>query len=499
MPINPPARTARVRYAPSPTGSVHVGNAHTALFNYLFSRRHGGRFVYRLEDTDRSREVAGAAETQMAQLRLLGITWDEGPDVGGPYGPYRQSERIQRYEEALERVEASGRAYRCYCSPERLAAMRAEQAQAGQPPRYDGHCRRLSGDERAAHAGEAHVLRLAVPESGETVVSDLIRGDVHFQHSDLDDFVIRKSDGTPLYNFGVVVDDHEMAITHVIRGDEHLANTPKQLLLYEALGWDPPLFAHIPMLLAPDRSKLSKRHGATALVDFLEQGILPEALVNYLGLLGFSPPDGREMLELDEMCQVFDLGRVQRSAAVYDPKKLEWLNTQYLKVWPAARVAERVRPQLAARGISPEVPAEGPPVIDFVGAVDMARERAHTLIDLAAGMAFLYAPITTYDPAGVAKHFGPGAAQRLRDLADALDDTPDWSHDGLEARYSELAGAWEVSRGTLIHPTRLATTGATVGPSLFACLAALGPRLAIARLRRAAEWIEREQGETPDS
>lgn len=499
MPTNPIPGTARVRYAPSPTGSVHVGNAHTALFNYLFSRRHQGRFIYRLEDTDKSREVAGAAETQMAQLRLLGISWDEGPDVGGPYGPYRQSERTQRYQEALARVEAAGRAYRCYCSPDRLSAMRTEQAQAGRPPRYDGLCRQLSDGERAARAGEPHVLRLAVPASGETVVSDLIRGDVHFQHSELDDFVIRKSDGTPLYNFGVVVDDHEMAITHVIRGDEHLANTPKQLLMYQALGWNPPLFAHIPMLLAADRSKLSKRHGATALVDFLEQGILPEALVNYLGLLGFSPPDGREMVKLDEMIQVFDLARVQRSAAVYDPKKLEWLNTQYLKAWPAAQVADRVRPQLQARGIDPDAPAEGPPAIDFVGAVDMVRERAHTLVDLAAGMAFLYAPVTTYDPAGATKHFGAGAGQRLQDLADALDDTPDWSHDALEARYSELAAAWGVSRGALIHPTRLAITGTTVGPSLFACLAALGPTLAIPRLRRAAEWIEQEHAETSES
>ncbi|MDA8198041.1 MAG: glutamate--tRNA ligase [Thermaerobacter sp.] len=495
MPTNPPARTARVRYAPSPTGSVHVGNAHTALFNYLFSRRHQGRFVYRLEDTDRSREVAGAADTQMAQLRLLGITWDEGPDVGGPYGPYRQSERSQRYQEALDRVEASGRGYRCYCSAERLAAMRAEQAQAGRPPRYDGRCRHLSSGERAVHANDPYVLRLAVPEIGETVVSDLIRGDVHFQHSELDDFVIQKSDGTPLYNFGVVVDDHEMAITHVIRGDEHLANTPKQLLLYDALGWKPPVFAHIPMLLAADRAKLSKRHGATALVDFLEQGILPEALVNYLGLLGFSPPDGREMLDLDELCQVFDLTRVQRSAAVYDPKKLEWLNTQYLKGWPAARVADRVRPVLAARGILPDAPPEAPPTIDFVAAVDMVRERAHTLVDLAAGLAFLYAPITTYDPAGAAKHFGPGAAERLRDLAAALEETSDWSHDALEARYSELAEAWHVSRGALIHPTRLAITGTTVGPSLFACLAALGPALVVPRLHSAAAWILQEHSE----
>ncbi len=492
-PVKPVTPTVRVRYAPSPTGSVHVGNAHTALFNYLFSRRHGGRLVYRLEDTDKSREVAGAAETQMAQLRLLGIDWDEGPDVGGPYGPYRQSERADRYQEALAQVEAAGRAYRCYCSAERLAAMRAEQAARGRPPRYDGHCRGLSAAERAAHGGEPHVLRLAVPATGDTVVADEIRGEVRFQHSELDDFVIRKSDGTPLYNFGVVVDDHEMAITHVIRGDEHLANTPKQLLLYDALGWAPPRFAHIPMLLAADRSKLSKRHGATALVEFLDEGILPEALVNYLGLLGFSPPDGREMLELDELARVFDLARVQRSAAVYDPKKLQWLNTRYLKAWPAADVAQRVRPVLAARGLDPDAPSNAAPAVAFVDAVETVRERAHTLRELAEGLSFLYAPVTAYDPAGVQKQFGPEAPERLRALAGSLEGLPDWSHDALEAHYSELAAQWGVSRGALIHPTRLAVTGTTVGPSLFWCLAALGPDLVLPRLRAAADWIEREQ------
>jgi len=479
----------RVRYAPSPTGSVHVGNAHTALFNFLYARRHGGQFVYRLEDTDTSREVPGAAETQMAQLRLLGINWDEGPDVGGPYGPYRQSQRAEYYRTALGALEASGRAYRCYCSAERLAAMRAEQAQAGRPPRYDGRCRRLSEDERRARAQDPYVLRLAVPKDGETVVDDLIRGAVHFQNSELDDFVIQKSDGAPLYNFGVVVDDHEMAITHVIRGDEHLANTPKQLLLYQALGWEPPVFAHIPMLLAADRSKLSKRHGATALRDFLEQGILPEALVNYLALLGWSPPDGREMLDLDEASRLFDLTKVQRSAAVYDPKKLTWLNAQYLRVWPVERVAERVRPVLQSRGVDPDRPAEGPPAISFVEAVELVRERAHTLVDLAAGLEFLYAPVTAYDPAGVRKHFGPDAPDRLRKLAEALAQVADWQIPVLEELYNELADAWHVSRGALIHPTRLAITGSTVGPSLFHCLAALGQPICVARLQAAADWI----------
>lgn len=479
----------RVRYAPSPTGSVHVGNAHTALFNFLYARRHGGQFVYRLEDTDTSREVPGAAEAQMAQLRLLGINWDEGPDVGGPYGPYRQSERADRYRAALAALEASRRAYRCYCSAERLAAMRAEQAQAGRPPRYDGRCRLLSDQERAAHAADPYVLRLAVPKDGETVVADLIRGEVHFQNSELDDFVIQKSDGTPLYNFGVVVDDHEMAITHVIRGDEHLANTPKQLLLYQALDWEPPAFAHIPMLLAADRSKLSKRHGATALADFLEQGILPEALVNYLALLGWAPPDGREMLDLDEASRQFDLTKVQRSAAVYDPKKLTWLNAQYLRRWPAERVAERVRPVLQARGVDPEHPAEKAPAISFVEAVELVRERAHTLLDLAEGLLFLYAPVTTYDPAGVRKQFGPEAADRLRELARALSQLSDWTIPVLEDVYNQLADAWQVPRGALIHPTRLAITGATVGPSLFHCLAALGQALSVSRLNAAADWI----------
>jgi glutamyl-tRNA synthetase len=482
----------RVRYAPSPTGSVHVGNAHTALFNFLFARRHGGQFVFRLEDTDRSREVEGAAEAHMANLRLLGIEWDEGPDVGGPYGPYRQSQRTDLYDAALHRIEAEGQAYPCYCTAERLADMRAAQAAAGRPPRYDGRCRALSAEERAKRADEPHVLRLAVPKDGETVVNDLIRGEVRFSNRELDDFVIRKSDGAPLYNFGVVVDDHAMAITHVIRADEHLANTPKQLLLYRALGWAPPVFAHVPMLLAPDRSKLSKRHGATAVGDFLERGILPEALVNYLAILGWAPADGREIFDLRDAAREFDLARVQRSAAVYDEKKLWWLNAQYLRTWPADRLAERVRPVLAARGINPEQPEEGPPAITLVDAVALVRERAHTLLELADGLTFLYAPVTRYDPQGVRKQFGPEAPGRLRALAAEIQSAPTFRHDALEALYTRLAEEWGVGRGALIHPTRLAVTGATVGPSLFECLAALGRDLSVRRLRAAADWIESE-------
>jgi glutamyl-tRNA synthetase len=481
------AGEVRTRYAPSPTGTLHVGGARTALFCYLFARRHGGAFILRIEDTDRSRLVPGAEAAILEDLRALGIVWQEGPDVGGPYGPYRQSERAARYRAALQALEASGAVYRCYCTPEELDAVRAAQRAAGQPPRYPGTCRSLTPRDYAARAGLPYVLRLRVPDDGQTVVHDLIRGDVVFEHAVLDDFVVQKSDGTPVYNFAVVVDDHDMAISHVIRGEEHLSNTPKQLLLYAALGWTPPQFAHVPMILAPDRSKLSKRHGATAVKEYRDLGILPEALVNYLALLGWSPPDGVEIFDLDRACAVFDLDRVQRTAAVYDVKKLLWMNGQYLRRLPLARVAEAVRPFLRARGVDPDAPPVRP-AVDLEGAVALVRERAETLAALADNLLFLYQVPDEYDAAGVAKYFGPGAAERLEHLAALLEGVEPWDADRLSEVYTAEAVRLGVPRAALIHPTRLALTGKTVGPGLFELMAALGRAEAVSRLRRASRF-----------
>jgi glutamyl-tRNA synthetase len=478
----------RTRYAPSPTGTLHIGGARTALFSYLYARRHGGVFVLRIEDTDQAREVAGSTEAIMDDLRALGIVWQEGPDVGGPYGPYRQSERLPRYREALAALEARGLAYRCYCTPEELEAVRQAQRAAGKPPRYPGTCRALTADDYRARVGQPYVLRLRVPDSGETIVDDLIRGRVVFDNAVLNDFVIQKSDGMPVYNFAVVVDDHDMAITHVIRGEEHLSNTPKQLLVYRALGLRPPAFAHVPMILAPDRSKLSKRHGATAVSEYRQMGILPEALVNYLALLGWSPPDGEEFFDVEEAARHFDLDRVQKTAAVYDQKKLVWMNGQYLRRLSEARLATAVRPFLAAIGIDPDHPPVRP-ATDLAGAIRLTRERAHTLAELAEAMAFLYQPVTTYEEKGVAKHFGPEAADRLAMLADRLADLDPWTVAALEAEYNRLAETLGISRALLIHPTRLALTGRTVGPGLFELMEALGRTEAVARLRQASRYI----------
>jgi glutamyl-tRNA synthetase len=478
----------RTRYAPSPTGTLHIGGARTALFSYLYARRFGGIFVLRVEDTDTAREVAGSAENMMRDFRELGISWQEGPDVGGSYGPYRQSQRLPLYREALARLEASGQAYRCYCTPAELEAVRARQRAKGEPPRYPGTCRALTAADARARAGEPYVLRLRVPDHGQTVVDDLIRGQVVFDNATLDDFVIQKSDGMPVYNFAVVVDDAAMAITHVIRGEEHLSNTPKQILVYQALGLPLPAFAHVPMILAPDRSKLSKRHGATAVGEYLAMGILPEALVNYLALLGWSPPDGEEIFDLETAAQAFDLDRVQHTAAIYDQKKLEWMNAQYLRRLSPQRVAAAVRPFLEGLGADPDQPS-GAVSLGLEEAVLLTRERARTLLELADAMLFLFQPVTAYDPKGQAKHFKPETAARLSALAEEVSGLTAWSPKTLDEAYQRLSEAWGVPRAELIHPTRLALTGRTVGPGLFELMAALGPKEAASRLRQAAAFI----------
>ncbi|MDA8193203.1 MAG: glutamate--tRNA ligase [Thermaerobacter sp.] len=482
----------RTRYAPSPSGTLHIGGARTALFSFLYARHFDGRFVLRVEDTDQTRQVDGSERAMMRGLASLGIVWDEGPDVGGDFGPYRQSERLAEHREVADRLLADGHAYRCYCTPEELERERAARRAQGLPPRYSGRCRRLNPADWAERQDKAFVVRLKVSASGSTVVDDLIRGPVSFDNQVLDDFVLMKPDYTPVYNFAVVVDDHGMGITHVIRGEEHLSNTPKQILVYEALDWPVPQFAHVPMILAPDRSKLSKRHGATSVEEYLDQGILPEALRNYLLLLGWSSPAGNEIIGLDEAIRLFDLDRVQHTAAIYDTKKLEWMTQQYLKTLPLSRVVEAVKPFAERLGINWGL---GPP-LDV--AVALVRERAYTLRQVAEGIRFLYQPPASYDGQGVRKHFtAPEAPGRLRDLATHLDVLEEWSHDALAALYDQLALAWGVKRAELIHPTRLAVSGKTVGPGLFELVQTVGRDETAKRLRHAAALIE--SGSVPES
>jgi len=346
----------RVRFAPSPTGSLHIGGARTALFNWLFARKHDGVFVLRLEDTDLLRSSEESSAGIIDGLQWLGLNWDEGPETGGSYGPYRQSERLPVYRKYLEQLVADGQAYYCFCSNEELQQEKEAARNGKRDYKYSGRCRELTSEEvqQRLSQGLKPVIRIKAPDNGTCVVHDLIRGDVEFNYVLMDDFIIAKSDGWPTYNFAVVVDDASMDITHVIRAEEHLSNTPKQLLIYESLGLTPPLFAHVSMILAPDRSKLSKRHGATSVQEFREQGYLPEALVNYLALLGWSSGDDRDFWSLDELVAEFDLENISRSPAVYDIEKLTWMNGNYLGKADSERLLSLVSNdnQIFAAGIA---------------------------------------------------------------------------------------------------------------------------------------------------
>ncbi len=345
--------SVRVRFAPSPTGFMHVGNARTALFNYLFARNRGGKFILRIEDTDVERHSEEAVNVIYEALKWMGIEWDEGPDVGGEFGPYRQSERLDIYREYVEKLKEKGLVYECYCTPEELEAMRKEQLERGEPPRYTGKCRNLSEEEKEKlrREGRKPVLRFKVPEDRIITFNDLVKGKIEINSRQLGgDFVIVRSNGMPVYNFVVVVDDALMRITHVIRGEDHISNTPKQLLLYEAFGFNTPEFAHLPMILGTDRSKLSKRHGSTSVKEFREKGYLPEAFTNFLALLGWYPKDGKEILSMEELIERFDIKDVNSAPAVFDTTKLNWMNQVYIRNYPLDKLTELIIPYLEKAG-----------------------------------------------------------------------------------------------------------------------------------------------------
>lgn len=476
-----------------------MGGARTAIYNWLFAHRHGGSFVLRIEDTDEDREKDGAYDAILGGLRWLGALWDEGPDVGGSRGPYRQSERLPRYREAAHRLEAQGLAYPCFCTPQELEEGRQRARAEHRPPGYDGHCRNLTAEDRARHAAEGlqAALRLDIgrvwSQGGPIVVPDLIRGDVSFETQALDDFVILKSSGTAAYNFAVTVDDAEMAITHVIRADEHLSNTPKQILVARALGIDPPLFAHISMVLAPDRHKLSKRHGATGVEEFRSQGYLPEALANYLILLGWSFPDEREFFNLAGAAEVFDLDRVSRSAAIYDVKKLTWMNAQYLRQLPPGDLLERVRPFLAEFVVGPNARERQADDAYVTEAAVLVRDRVQTLRELAETLRYFFEDpdFATFDLKGVEKHFADAAAAgaRLDACAEAFAAT-DFRVEALEHALDAHSAVQEAgNRAPFIHAARLAVTGRTVGPGLFELLHTLGKETVVRRLRACAAAV----------
>ena len=462
------SRDVRVRFAPSPTGHLHVGGARTALFNWLFARHHGGAFILRIEDTDRSRSTDENIDFIVDALRWLGLDWDEGPPAAG----YRQTERFDLYRAHAQQLVAAGRAYYCDCPPAQLEAERKAAEARKETFRYSGRCR--------ARGLTAGALRLRIPDTGSTVVQDLIHGPVVFDHQQLDDWILVRTDGTPTYNFCVVVDDVEMRISHVIRGNDHLSNTPKQVLCYEALGYPVPAFAHVSMILGADRARLSKRHGATSVQAYREQGILPEALVNYLARLGWSHGD-QEIFTRAELVERFDIKDVSSSGAVFDQTKLEWLSQEYIKASDGARLAALVRPFLAEAGLT------APDDARLAAMLETLRERAKTLREMLEVGRFYFERPASYEEKSRAKLLTAAGAERLGVLIDRLQTMEPFTAPALEALYRELVASMNLKLVDLAQLTRLAVTGRTASPPLFDVLALLGRAEVVARLRAAAE------------
>ena len=467
------ASPPRVRFAPSPTGSLHVGGARTALYNLLYARSQKGRFILRIEDTDVERSREELSGQILSAMEWLGLGFDEGP--------FYQSARDDIYRAAAVRLIAEGKAYRAFEPPDVLEVERKRAEAEGRPYRYSGAGREVAPEEsdRRARAGERHVVRLAMPAE-PIVVDDLIRGTVEFPSEAIDDFVLVRSDGHPLYHFCVCVDDVDMRITHVLRGDDHLANTPKHVALFRALGAPVPAFAHLGMILGTDRKKLSKRHGAAAVEEWRDQGILPEALVNYLALLGWSPGDDREILNRQEMELEFSLGRVGASPSVFDPEKLLWMNAQYMARMPGE--------QLLARA-TPWAPVGVPDGEAASRAIELHRTRARTLIELGRALSTYAADPTAYDADGMRKQVKADTAGHVARLIARWEQEPAWTVEALDQGLRETAAALQVGAGRLIHPTRLALTGITVGAPLFDVAEVLGRETALRRMRRFLEAI----------
>ncbi|HUT33350.1 MAG TPA: glutamate--tRNA ligase [Planctomycetota bacterium] len=478
------ASQVRVRVAPSPTGDPHVGTAYIALFNRCFARQQGGKFVLRIEDTDRARSTPESEQAIFAALRWLGLDYDEGPDVGGPFGPYRQSERSGIYREHAQLLLNSGAAYRCFCTAERLDALRQEQRARKLDPRYDRLCLSLpEGEaERRAAAGERHVVRLKIPD-GQTAYDDRLRGTITFQNSTIDDQVLLKSDGFPTYHLANVVDDHLMRITHVCRAEEWITSTPKHVLLYQAFGWEMPVFIHMPLLRNADRSKISKRKNPTSLDWYRAEGYLPEALLNFLGLMGFSMPDEREVFTMAEMIEAFSWNRVKTGGPVFDLAKLEWLNGVYIRNLSVDALAER----LAA--VNARAAAADPAYLRAI--VPLIQERIKKFTDFDPWTDFFFAEPLAYDPALLVpkKASREDALAVLDAAAAALAEPSDWTPSALEAVGKALCESRNWKLGNAFMTLRVAVTGRTASPPLFDCMAVLGRQRSLDRLRRAADLM----------
>ena len=459
----------RTRFAPSPTGFLHIGGARTALFNWLYTRRQGGTFILRIEDTDQVRSTEESTRAILDAMAWLGLNWDEGP--------YFQAERVNIHREMVQKLIDTGNAYYCTCTPEELEAKRKKALAEGRKPKYDGTCR----DRGLARSGDS-VVRFRGPEAGVTVVHDLIKGNISFNNEELDDLIIERADGYPTYNFAVVVDDAQMRITHVIRGDDHVNNTPKQIQIYEALGYEVPLFGHVPMILGSDRARLSKRHGATSVMAYQEMGYLPEALVNYLVRLGWSHGD-QEIFTTEELIREFSLEAVGKSPAVFNPEKLLWLNQHYIMSYPEERLVEAVLPFWEKRGFD---------VSDrrFVTkAISDLRTRAKTLVELSEGGVFYFQEEVSYDPEAAAKFLTPEYAGHLAAVAERIPGLTEYTKASLEVFLRALAEERGTKLKWLAQTLRVALTGKTVSPGIDEVMVTLGKERVIGRIRRAVAQI----------
>lgn len=493
----------RTRYAPSPTGFPHIGNYRTALFEWLAARHTNGKFVLRVEDTDRKRLVPGSIEAIQEGLKWLGLDWDEGPDVGGQYGPYMQSERLDLYREYGEKLIAQGDAYRCYCTEERLEQMRAEQIARKEPTHYDRRCRWLTPEQRAANEAEglSSVIRFAAPLDGQTTYHDFLRGDITFDNTTIDDMILLKSDGYPTYNFANIIDDHLMAITHVIRGEEYISSAPRYAQVYRAFGWEEPTVVHVPLVLAPDRSKLAKRHGALPLLDYRDKGYLPEAICNFLLLLGWSYDDKKEFFTREEMIEAFDDRRIGTSPAIFDVTRLDWFNGHYIRQLAPARLTELAMPFLLKslpEDVRSSVDAEYAREV-FV----LDQERFKTLADVPVLTSFFFVDQPEYDASLL---LGKGMdTQRALATLDAivavLDEQSDWTPesllttlDGTVTRLgfirTKADGSQVPDRGPAFMMVRVAVSGRKETPGLTEMMAVLGRERVLKRLHGAREKLD---------
>ncbi len=456
--------TVRVRFAPSPTGHLHIGGARTALYNWLYARQCGGVFILRVEDTDRERSTQEYTQSILEGMRWLGLTWDEGP--------FFQTERMDLYKSHVQQLLDTGKAYRCYCTPARLEQVRKDAMAAGRKPTYDRKCRNL--EPRTSHS-EPSCIRFKAPFDGTTIVHDMVRGEVAFDNKELDDLIIARTDGTPTYNFTVVVDDVTMQITHVIRGDDHLNNTPRQILMYQALGYDTPTFAHLPMILGADRQRLSKRHGATSVIAYRDMGYLPDALLNYLARLGWSHGD-QEIFTLQEMVQAFSFDHVGTASAIFDPEKLNWVSAEHLKKYSNEALAELVTPFLQQLGLA---------ITDktfAARAIASERERGKTLKELAEISAFYFRDTPAWDETAIAKWLTDDGKTKLRDIANALHPLTTWTHDTIKTALDAVVATHQCKFVAIAQPIRVAMTGTTVSPGIYDVLEILGKDRALARI-----------------